>query len=75
MEKKIGMTSDEFMFNIFDLCADIYHSQKIKEGFIEPKSLLEWADLNYYEKCNPWISEEYVEKVHKFNSEFCPYVL
>lgn len=76
--KKLSMKykKHEFKVHIFlPYPGTSLYDLAIKEGFIEPKSLLEWADLNYYEKCNPWISEEFVEKVHKFNSEFCPYVL
>lgn len=48
MEKKIGMTSDEFMFNIFDLCADIYHSQK-RDEYVMLSS-----GANYLSLTNMW---------------------
>jgi radical SAM superfamily enzyme YgiQ (UPF0313 family) len=47
----------------------------VENGFVVPTTLEEWSRLDYYEKCNPWVSEQSVERIRQFNEEFCPYVL
>lgn len=47
----------------------------VEKGFTVPTTLEEWSQLDYYEKCNPWVSQESVARVRQFNEEFCPYVL
>ena len=46
----------------------------IKQGFIAPNKLLDWASFDYYCIETPWIPKTLEEQIHLFNKENCPYV-
>jgi len=43
-------------------------------GFIEPRSLEEWSDYDYYNIETPWIDKKFEKEVHNFNNNNCKYV-
>lgn len=46
----------------------------INNGFLPPKDLMGWSNLDYYYIETPWINIEYQDKIRKFNTKYCPYV-
>jgi len=46
----------------------------IQYGFNPPKTLIEWANYDYYNVQMPWLDKKYEKIIHKFNKENCEYV-
>ena len=51
------------------------YEDAIRQGFIPPKTLEDWAQYDYYEAQTPWLTKGLTEEVRDFNREYCPYVL
>lgn len=46
----------------------------VKQGFVEPKSLIEWSTYDYYKINMPWVEQKYQNAIDDFNKKHCPYV-
>jgi len=46
----------------------------IKYGFKSPKTLIDWANYDYYNIETPWIDKKYEQIIHNFNKDNCEYV-
>ena len=46
----------------------------IRQGFVGPDQLEDWASFDYYCIETPWMPKSLEAQIHLFNKESCPYV-
>ena len=51
------------------------YQDAIRQGFVDPKTLDDWANYDYYEVQTPWLRSEVTQQIRDFNLNHCPYVL